>query len=539
MSTPTTHEVKARLSRPRGRTSLAESMLERFRAELEASGRIQWPSDKYRTNPVGFARDILGDKPWAKQVEILETVRDHKRVAVSSGHKIGKSRSAVQIALWFYCSFPDARVVMSSTTSRQVDQILWRELRMLHARAAVPLGGEIHELARSGLKAADFREIIGFTAREAEAVAGISGPNLLYILDEASGIPQAIFEAIEGNRAGGARLVMFSNPTKTEGEFFDAFHAKAEKVDARGEKTGFYRCIRVSSEETPNAISGKALVPGLATKEWIDEKREEWGPESALYKIRVRGEFVLAEEGKILSAALLTEATKRWEETKGIGRLRIGLDPAGPGEGGDESVFAVRRGEKILELHPRRGLNEDGHLIELLGLITKHRDPREPAAIVTVDSDGPIGSALFYRLRAYAQEHVDDLEIFGVRASDRAVRRPDLYPRVRDELWANLEHWIRSGGAIPDDAKLAKELHAPEWIPNIAGQMKVTPKSELRKQLDRSPDRADAIALAVWDIAQRPHGDGTPRPAADVYRPGTEIDAYELDGLGGNDPVYG
>src|SRR5690606_31880088 len=139
------------------------------------------------------------------------------------------------LAHWFYGSFDDARVIMTSTTARQVDQILWREVKMLRARSGWcvackrgnqrrreenPINPELiarpcqhsalirevpGELARTGMKSADFREIVGFTAKEAEAVAGISGRNLLYIVDEASGVAQAIFEAIEGNRAGGAR----------------------------------------------------------------------------------------------------------------------------------------------------------------------------------------------------------------------------------------------------------------------------------------------------------------------------------------------
>src|SRR5204862_354817 len=142
---------------------------------------------------------------------------------------------------------------------------------------SVVIEEEPGELARTGLKSVDFREIVGFTAREAEAVAGISGRNLLYILDEASGIPDEIYEAIEGNRAGGARVVLLGNPTKTTGEFFDAFHAKAR----------FYKTITVSSEQTPNVVTGRDEIPGLATRAWIEEKREEWRPDSALYKVRV------------------------------------------------------------------------------------------------------------------------------------------------------------------------------------------------------------------------------------------------------------
>lgn len=484
-----------------------------FFPALHASFGITFPSPIYRADPVRFSREILGVDPWAKQIEILERVRDYPRVAIKSGHKVGKSHSAAQLALWFYCAFDAARVVMTSTTSRQVDEILWRELRMMLARsgrcvackaelldnpaARVPrpcphsslIDGELGDLARTGLKSDDFREIVGFTARQGEAVAGISGENVLYIVDEASGVPKEIYEAIEGNRAGSARLVLMGNPTQNEGEFYDAFHSKKDR---------FYTCVTVSSEESPNVVSGKRLIPGLAMPEWIAEKKEEWGEKSALYLVRVKGEFAEHEEGKIFSLHTIGEAEKRWSETPAEGRLYIGLDPAGERGRGDEIVFAARRGLKLLELVPRRGLDEQGHLAELLRIVQRLRQPRE-TVVVVVDREGEIGSRVNRAIREYADDHPGELEVVSVRASDRSMRQPELYARMRDALAGSLAAWFDSGGAIVEDAKLARDLHSLEWrlLPN--GQAKVTDKETLRKLLGRSPDRYDALALATWE----------------------------------------
>lgn len=432
---------------------------------------------------------MLGVEPWSRQIEILEAVRDHKRVAIASGHKIGKSHTAAILALWFYCSFPDARVVLTSTTSRQVDQILWREIRMMHARATRRIDGELHDLARSGLRSG-FREIVGFTAKESEAVAGISGRNLLYLPDEATGIPDAVFEAIEGNRAGGARLCMFSNPTRTEGEFARAFLDEAKKP--------FYHTIQVSSEESPNVTAGRELVPGLALADWIEEKRAEWGEDSPLFKVRVKGEFVLGEDGKVITLHAIGEAEKRWAETPAEGRLFMGLDPAGEGGVGDESVWAPCRGAKILELVAERGLTDEAHVARTLAVLNAHRGPREPVPVVIVDREGAVGARVYGQLRAYADANPTAFELVSVRASDRAVREPAVYDRLRDELWANLAAWFREGGAVPEDARLEAELHAPAWYSDLRGRQKVTDKRDLRKALGRSPDRADAVTLAVW-----------------------------------------
>lgn len=452
----------------------------------------RWPNPKWQSDPVGFAREILGIEPWSRQIEILEAVRDNQRVSITSGQKTGKSMSAAILALWFYCSFPDARVYFTSTTYSQVNEILWTELRRVKSRAKVPIDGELGNQARTGLKSKDFRSIIGFTSREAEAVQGKSGANQLYIVDEASGVPDEIIEAIHGNTAGGGRIVMISNPTRTSGAFFDSHHKNAH----------FYKTIKISSEETPNAVEGRIVVPGLATRDWIEMRRSEYGEDSAFYKVRVLGEFVLKEEGRVIDLHTIAEAQERWRDPsiEAKGRLFIGLDPSGEGEGGDETVFAVRRGQKILYLEAHKSLDPSGILLALLGILSKERDKREEAPIVNIDGEGAIGSRVWGHLRAYVDRNPSVFELRRIRASEWAQNgRPDrIYDRIRDELWASLSEWIKTGGAIPEDAKLASELHEPEWRHDHRNRLKVTPKDDLRKSLGRSPDRADAVALAVW-----------------------------------------
>jgi hypothetical protein len=124
---------------------------------------------------------------------------------------------------------------------------------------------------------------------------------------------------------------MFSNGTKNEGEFFEAFTSKQN----------YYHTIRVSSEETPNVVSGEVLIPGLATREWVEEKKIEWGEDSALYKIRVKGEHAIHEEGRIFSVHLIGQAEARWAITPDAGRLFVGLDPAG------ESARATSRCSRL------------------------------------------------------------------------------------------------------------------------------------------------------------------------------------------------
>lgn len=497
-------------------STFTDDLQRMLRNMLVRSTLVHFPSTKYQRDPVRFFREVLGVEPWSRQVEIINAVRDHQRVAICSGHKIGKSACIAGLALWYYCSFIDARVIMSSTTSRQVDQILWRELRMMRARSGrcveckradpdgfvIPrpcphsalIDGEQGELARTGLKSVDFREIFGFTAREPEAMAGISGRNLLYLIDEASGVPDEIFEALEGNRAGGARIVLMSNGTRNEGEFFEAFTSKLE----------LYFTLRISSEETPNVVRDEEVIPGLATRAWIEEKKREWGPDSPLYLVRVKGQHATNEEGRIFSLARIAEAEQRWYDTPEVGRLFIGIDPAGESGSGDETVFCVRRGLKMLSLTPYLGLSAEMHLVYLLAMLKRPLLLPRERAVVVIDGDGSVGSRLAGAMRNYLDEHDGAFELIVVRGGERpkGEKARRVYAHQRDQLAGNFDDWLKEGGTLLEDTKLERELHALEWheSPQNA-KLSVTSKPELRKLLGRSPDRYDAAALSVWEPA--------------------------------------
>lgn len=565
MTTTHKHEVALRRRGPKLKgppviRTFAEDLHEHLSLLVNALTRISFPSEKYRNDPVRFFREILGVEPWTKQIEIILAIRDHFRVAVKSGHKVSKSHTAAGIALWFYCSYPDARAIMTSTTSRQVDTILWRELRMMRARCGrcvdckredpegfkipVPcphsawIDGELGELARTGLKPKrtdDFREVVGFTAKEAEAVAGISGTHILYILDEASGIKPVIYEAIEGNRAGGARVVMFSNPTRTNGEFYEAFT----------EKKKFYSLHTISSEETPNVVFGDddpRAIPGLANPAWIAEKREEWGEDSPLYKVRVLGEFAELEEAKIFPIHKIAESEARWNDTPTKGRLYIGLDPSGEGGMGDESVWTSRRGKKMLGNVAMRGLSAEAHLVHTLGMVSDQRyDDEREVAVVVLDREGEVGNKVYNIFAAFlAPLDAPPFELVAMRASDKAHRTPVVYDRQRDELAANLLKWMNDGGAICEDVKLAKELNALKWIEQErTGKVKLVAKKDLRKELKRSPDRYDSLSLCVWEPSNMT-GKTIPRKDVNVNAAPSVVsktmDPYA--GNGGMDP-YG
>jgi phage terminase large subunit len=501
----------------------------------------------YRNDPVRFAQEILGLRLSKKQAQILNAIRDHKRVSVRSGRRVGKSYVFAAAALWFYCTQgPDARVVLMATTDRQVKGIMWRAIEMLWARAKIKLPGVKGDSHESGCVWGEmFCEIKGYTARDAEAIAGIAGARLMYLIDEASGVKQQIFDAVEGNLAGGnAWLCLISNPTRNDGEFYSSHHEKSSKV--LGPEFG-YHTIAISSLESPNITGecGAEEIPGLARRSWVELMKRTWGEDSAQYRVHVLGEFAVNEERKIFSLAMLHEAQRlhgmrNGDEgfTPATGRLWIGLDPAGPGGQGDETAIVWRRGWRALGIFRQRGLTPEGHLVHLLGILAKEAIPGEKLApVIVYDAGGDVGRDVGRALVEYLDAHRGAFELVKTMGSWPAQRLPQVYVTLRDELAANAERWMRAGGAIPEDVKLERDLHVLEFDQSMKRDARTAAErltlikkdgpNGVRTLLGRSPDTGDAFQMCCWE------------PRRLVEAEASEAAAPDESSLSGFDPYRG
>lgn len=422
---------------------------------------------------------------WKRQAEFLRACRDHARVSVTSGHKTGKTRSLAILAWWFTsdpAGRPGARVPMTSSSAGQLKRALWREVVALW-RLARARGYDLPEPAidpATGVRWDDGREIFGFSTKDAERAAGVSGAWIKYLIDEASGVASAIFEAIEGNRAGGSKgstsTVLASNPTQQSGEFFESHHGKRD----------LYCAITISSEE---AAEVEPPIPGLATAEWVAEKRREWGPDSPIYAVRVLGRFPAQGADTVIGLGAVLDAVKRWEDTEAAGDLVIGLDVARYGD--DETVAALRRGQKLvalLRLPPGDGPDTAARLVVELDGSGHLRADEVPA--VNVDAIG-YGASVYDALARCPRVAAN-----YVNTGERSTR-PEEFANLRAELHFAGREWLAEGGALPDDAKLQAEAVAPRYRADARGRLLVESKDDIRARLGRSPDACDAWLLSL------------------------------------------
>lgn len=398
-------------------------------------------------------------------------------MAVRSGHKCSKSRSLASIALWWVATRKKGRVVFTAPSNHQVLNILWPELTQLYQGSAIKLGGHLYTDSHKGLKYEDGRQVFGVTTDSPERFAGLSGGELLFLVDEASGFPEALFDAVFGNLAGGGKVVLAGNPTKTSGTFYDAFKTKRES----------WETLHISSLETPNFHGGN--IPGLATPKWVEWAKGQWGEGTPIWDVRILGKFPETGENNVIPLGLIEDAISRYEDTPPAGRLELGVDPARFGD--DESVICARRGLKILGVWAYHNLDGPTLAARVIDLVRELRRGNETPC-VKIDPIG-VGASPTDSLRAYGE-----IELVEVDAGSSSTTHD--FARMRDELWFGVRDWLKAGGAIPRDGRLEGELNAPTYSLDPRNRIKVEGKDEMRKRLRRSPDRADALALAVFAV---------------------------------------
>lgn len=458
----------------------------------------------YERRPVEWVREFLKGDPWSRQEDILQALAEHARVTVRSCHGVGKTWTAASAALWFLYTREPALVLTTAPTHRQMREVLWKEIRRQHRRmfaegmpaCGIYLKGEIRETA---LRLADDRFALGLTTDEPDRFQGFHAPHILVVVDEASGVNEEIFAAIEGVlTTEEAKLLLIGNPLHARGAFY------------KSHRKGAWRRFAISAFDSPNlagvdlcgpeSVGSRPPRPGLVTAQWVADRRDEWGEDSPLYQSRVLGEFPDQACDALfprswLEAAVARRRTAPLED----GPVRFGVDVARFGD--CETVVCVRQGNAVRALHAWRKAD----LMESVGRIRALAAEWEPVCIL-VDAAG-LGAGVADRLRELENRRVLEVNV-GVSATDG-----ERFSLLRDELFFGLRDRFRDGEiSLPADQVLLDQLAALTYEIDERGKQRVTAKSELRRQGLASPDRADALALAFMPVR-------TPRVIAFAGRP--------------------
>ena len=436
------------------------------------------PREEHCCSPVRFAGEVLGVNLWSRQEEVLEALRNHQKVAVKSGNGLGKGYSAAVAILWFLCCHDPAVVLSTAPTFRQVRHVLWREVHRLYRRANYSLGGKLLD---TRLEMSEGRFALGLSADSDEEFQGFHSPNMLIVVDEAEGVEETIYEAIESLMTSeNCKLLLIGNPTTTSGGFRRAFYEDRE----------LYRTVTISAMDSPNVKEGRVDIRGLVSRRWVEERKKVWGEENPIYQARVLGEFPDQGEDMLIPLSLLEAAVKReMPEPSATEPVILAVDVARFGS--DKSVILRRRGTVVEEIDGYRGMDT----MKLAGRVIDAMNRCDPDEVV-VDEVG-IGAGVVDRLREQGYR------VQGVNVG-MAARDSDHFANLRAEGFWNLRQLFLEGGVeIPSDNELVGQLAGLRYTFNSLGRVIIESKEDMRRRGAASPDKADAMMLAFLSSNRR------------------------------------
>jgi len=447
-----------------------------------------------RADPVWWIREVLGDDLWGEQAQIVESVRDTPETAVRSCHGIGKSFIAARTALWFLYTHAPSIVITTAPTDRQVRGILWKEIRSGHRRARYPLGGEV---LTQELKLAENWFAWGFTAPEydPDRFQGFHEVYVLVIVDEAAGVSQEIYEAIDSILTSEhARLLLIGNPTNPIGRFADDFKtAGVAKHAISCTSTPNFTAFGITRDDLINdtwetKITGPLPAPYLITPYWAAKMIRRWGADSQFVQARVWGEFPAAGTDALIPLHWIDAAVERTLEP--VGPDELGVDVARFGT--DETVLVHRCGP-VARVHA--AFSQKDTMATAGAVRAALRATRATSA--KIDAVG-IGAGVYDRLNELG-EPVQEMQ------SGAAAQDSERFANARAEWWWGLRERFESGDIdIEDDEDLVAQLAGIKYKMTSRGQILIESKEDMKRRGLSSPDRGDALMLAFAAVPDEP-----------------------------------
>lgn len=443
---------------------------------------------EWRKSPRTFIREALGAEPdeWQDQDVLIPLEQGKRRIAIRAGHGVGKTALEAWLILWFLLFYRPCKIPVTANSQDQLRDVVWAEIAKWWRRLPDFLKDMIEVGAEKVFIKADPEGAfaVARTARpeRPEALQGFHSENLMFVLEEASGIEDVIFETAGGALTGpNAVVVMAGNPTRLQGYFFRAFHGNRQH----------WHCVHVPCSRASH------VDPGYPA-----QIAEEYGRDSNVYRVRVDGEFPSAEANTVIPLDLIESAKGRNVTTSDVWPI-WGLDPGRFGD--DASALVARQGNTVLSKFIREWRNLDGPQLSgrVINLYNETIIPERPREIV-VDIIG-IGCSAYDHMRLPGSPVREITRGVNVAEASTASETED---RLRSELWFRGHAWFHKKDCriepTPYDPaatklieKLVGELSAPTYEFNRLGKRVVEKKEDMKKRGVPSPNLADAFLLTL------------------------------------------
>jgi hypothetical protein len=406
------------------------------------------------------------------------------RMVVSSGHGVGKSVLCAWIVHWIMSTRPRSRGTVTANTFSQLSTKTWAAIqqwaRLLINRHWFQVTTE--SMYFRGQKDSWRVSAAACRESEAESFAGqhAADSTSFYLFDEASAIPETIWETAEGGLTDGEPMfIACGNPTRNTGKF--------QRISFGNERDLW---TRFSVDSRNSRFTNKQQIA-----EWI----AQYGEDSDFVRVRVRGECPRVGSTQLIPHDVVA-ACRKFESLGHCGLPKLlAVDVARFGD--DRSVICRRQGREARILAKLRGLDT----VQLAERVIAFIEAENPDATV-IDGDG-LGAGVYDHIRH--RNYSDRLHEFhgGARAWDSAA-----YFNARAEVWGKMADWLRSGASIDDDPELEVDLTSVQYGYSAKSQIQLERKEDMKSRGVASPDLADALAMtfgvkvAPRDDELEPHG---------------------------------
>lgn len=451
---------------------------------------------------VGFACDPLGfvryAYPWGEpgeleefverdwQIDILKVIGEHLSsphrftpllIAVASGHGIGKSALVGQIIDWGMSTCDDCRVQVSANTG---DQLKTKTIPEVSKWFRLSINAHWWNVGVESIKSKDNAhertwrcDFETWSLERTEAIAGLhnKGKRIIRIFDEASAIPDKIWEVAEGALTDeGTEIIwlVFGNPTQNTGRFRECF--------GKNKHRWITRQIDSRTVEGTN----KAQLA-----QWV----ADYGEDSDFCRVRVRGEFPRAGSAQFIAGDVVADARRRRVSSQEKAYKVLSVDVARFGD--DQSVIGYRQGLYANVLEKLRKMDT-----MFVGERVCHwMRETEPRACI-IDGDG-IGGAVVDYVNLHMREWIEKRRAYFKMVEFHGAGTPGdpaMYFNKRAEVWGRMRDWLETG-QIPDDPEFETDLTAPEYFFSAKNQIQLERKEDMKKRGLASPDNGDMLAM--------------------------------------------
>lgn len=451
------------------------------------------------TDPAHFAAQILSAPLWRRQRDITRAVVRKRHVAVKACHASGKTYAAATLVPFWLQRFPGGKVITTAPTMRQV-KLLWEEVRGLITKSKM----RFPMPSTTALRISDREYAMGISSAHGVNAQGFHGEKVLIIADEAPGIDEEIWDAMEGIRLGGdVHLAEFGNPVVPSGHFFDNF--------ATGRST--CECLTISAFDTPNLQNLETGLPYtieelaamnddqlsdspstfLVSRRGVLERFRRWGPTNPKYIARVLGDFPSRSDFCVFDVAWIERAKRtptdaELSAAKGS-YIQVGIDVAGAGE--DETTAAARVDGILIDRMAWDFPDPRGPVVAWLSRFRKH--PLYKLGPVIVDITG-IG----YNFALHLADQ--GFQVYGFNAAATPMDKKQFVNLKSEIYWTSRDYFQDNLVSGLGDEETEAQLAGVMFATTSRGLTYVESKDDAKARGQASPDRAEALIMAFMQL---------------------------------------